>query len=423
MYYLKEELLHHVWQHRLFSSQELKTVDGQLVEVLKPGELNTDSGPDFRNSRIKVGGTEWAGNIEIHIQSSDWLRHNHQTDPSYSNIILHVVFEDDLDESLGSFPTLELKGFVSDQILRRYENLNNSLDELACSTQFLEVPELIRNAWLDSLLIGRLQHKSEWMNALVDECNGDLEQAFMVVLFRAFGMKVNAEPFEQLAKRTPWKVLSKHQDNLFQLEAILFGNAGFLANPKDEYSEQLKKEYDFLQHKYELKPLNQKLWKFLRLRPANFPPVRIAQLAALLQNTGAFFRWFSNQTNQAQIQALSISPSAYWKTHYNFGPESKPKSKRIGTTMARSMLINAVAPFLFVSAHRQAKPELQDHALTLLQQLEGEKNVKVNVFADLGLEVKNAAESQALIELKNNFCDHKKCLTCSIGANILKQES
>ena len=418
----KEELLHHVWQHRLFNSQELKTVDGQRLEILKAGELNTDAGPDFRNSRIKVGGTEWAGNIEIHVRSSDWLRHNHQTDSSYSNIILHVVFEDDLTESLGSFPTLELKGLVSDQILRRYENLNNSLDELPCGTQFLEAPELIRNAWFDSLLIGRLQRKSEWMSALVDECHGDLEQAFMIVLFRAFGMKVNAEPFEQLAKRTPWKVLSKHQDNLFQLEAILFGNAGFLANPKDEYSEQLKKEYDFLQHKYELKPLDEKTWKFLRLRPANFPSVRIAQLAALFQKTGAFFRWFSNQADETQLKALAILPSAYWKTHYNFGTESKSKTKRIGTTMARNVLINAVAPFLFVSAHREAKPELQDQALTLLQQLDAEQNVKVNVFSDLGLEVKNAADSQALIELKTNYCDHKKCLFCSIGANILKRE-
>lgn len=422
MYAFKEELLHHIWQHRLFSSHELKTVDGQVLEIIRPGELNSDAGPDFRNSRIKVGGTEWAGNVEIHSRSSDWLRHNHQHDAAYSNIIVHVVFEDDLQESLGSFPTLELKDHISDQVLKRYEHLSNSSDELPCGKQFLEVPELVRTVWLESLLIGRLQRKSEWMNALVDECKGDLEQAFMVVLFRAFGMKVNAEPFEQLAKQTPWKVLSKHQNDLFQLEAILFGNAGFLENPKDEYSEQLKKEYDFLQHKYELKPLDRTLWKLLRLRPANFPTLRIAQLAALFQKTGAFLRWFSGQTDETQLQELRVSTSEYWKTHYTFGTESKLRSKRIGITMARNILINAVAPFLFVSAHREAKPELQDRALTLLQQLKAEKNVKVNVFTDLGLEVKNAADSQALIELKTNYCDNKKCLICSIGANILKRE-
>ena len=422
MPYPKEELLHHIWLHRLFSSQELKTTDGQSLQVVRSGSLNTDAGPDFRNSRIKINGTEWVGNVEIHVRSSDWLRHNHQHDAAYSNIILHAVFEDDLKDSLGSFPTLELKHLISNQVLRRYENLKTSSDELPCGKQFMEVSELVRTAWFDSLLVGRLQRKSEWMNSLVDEFQGDLEQAFMVVFFRAFGMKVNAEPFEQLAKRTNWKVLSKHQDNALQLEAILFGNAGFLKNPTDEYSKQLRKEYDFLKHKYDLNPLDEKLWKFMRLRPANFPTVRIAQLAALFQKTGAFYRWFSSQS-QHQLDDLVVSPAEYWQTHYNFGKESKSKSKRIGTAMARNVLINAVAPFLFVSAHREAKPELQDRALTLLQQLEAEKNVKVNVFTKQGMKVGSAAESQALIELKTNYCEHNKCLICSIGANILKRDS
>lgn len=422
MPYLKEELLHHIWQHRLFDHNGLKTVGGQPIEVLKVGTLNSNAGPDFQNARIKVGATEWAGNVEIHIKSSDWLRHGHQDDAAYSNIILHVVFEDDLKEPLGQFPTLELKHLVSDQVLRRYENLDTSSDELPCGKRFLEVPDLVRSAWLDSLLIGRLQRKSEWMSHLVEACEGDLEQAFTVVVFQAFGMKVNAEPFEQLAKHIPWKVFSKHQDNLSQLEALLFGTAGFLAEPKDDHQKDLKKEFDFLSHKYQLKPLEASVWKFLRLRPANFPTVRLAQLAALFQSTGAFFNWFSNQ-KEIDPKQLMLEPSSYWKNHYNFGTESKPKSKRIGKTMARNIIINAVAPFLFVTAHRQAKPELQDHALNLLQQLESESNVKVNAFVNEGLKVRNAAESQALIELKTHFCDHKKCLTCSIGANILKRGS
>lgn len=423
MPYPKEELLHHIWQHRLFSQNELKTVGGQQLQILRPGELNTDAGPDFRNVRMKIDGTEWAGNVEVHVRSSDWLRHNHQHDSNYANIILHVVFEDDLKESLGSFPTLELKPFVSDQILRRYENLSSSTSELPCGKQFLDVPELVRNAWFDSLLIGRLQRKSEWMHSLVDECEGDLEQAFMVALFRSFGMKVNAEPFEELAKLTSWKVLTKHQDNLFQLEAILFGNAGFLESPKDDYQRKLKQEFDFLKHKYGLVPMEMKRWKFLRLRPANFPTVRIAQLAALFHATGAFYRWFSGQPEKIELQKLKVHPSSYWKTHYNFGTESASRSKQLGSSMAQNMLVNAVAPFLFVTAQREAKPELQDRALSILQQLSAEKNVKVNAFAELGLKVQNAAESQALIELKTNFCDLKKCLICSIGANILKTDS
>ena len=422
MPHIKEELLHHIWQHRLFSQNELRTVDGQPLEILKAGTLNSNAGPDFQNARVRLGATEWVGNVEIHVKSSDWLRHKHQDDTNYANIILHVVFEDDLKEPLGKFPTLELRHLISDQVLRRYVHLNSSSDEIPCGNQFMEVPELVRSAWFDSLLVGRLQRKSEWMSRLVDECAGDLEQAFMVVVFHAFGMKVNAEPFEQLAKRIPWKVLSKHQDNLFQLEALLFGTSGFLSNPKDDYHRELKKEFDFLSHKYQLKPLDVSVWKFLRLRPANFPTIRLAQLATLFQTTGAFFKWFSNQ-HEIDLNRLMIEPSPYWKTHYNFRTESKSKSKRIGKTMARNVIINAVVPFLFVSAHREAKPELQDRALNILQQLEPETNVKVSAFADRGFNAQNASETQALIELKTNFCHHKKCLTCSIGANILKRES
>lgn len=418
----REELLHHIWQHRLFSQNGLRTTDGQALELLRSGELNTDAGPDFRNVRIKVDGSEWAGNIEIHVRSSDWLRHNHQNDPAYANIILHVVFEDDLKESLGSFPTLELKSVVSDQILRRYDNLCNSSEALPCGKQFMEVPELVRSAWFDSLLIRRLQRKSEWMNGLVDECEGDLEQAFMIVLFRAFGMKVNAEPFEQLAKHTSWKILSKHRDNLLTLEAILFGNAGLLNEAKDGYQGVLKEEYKFLKHKYGLKPIDPKLWKFLRLRPANFPTIRIAQLSALFYRTGAFLRWFSTQES-IDTKTLQVKPFVYWKSHYIFGTYSDSKSKRIGTTMVHNILINAVAPFMLVMSEREGRPELKERAITLLQSLEAEQNSKVNVFSKLGLKVANAAESQALIELKTDFCDHKKCLICSIGANILKRNS
>lgn len=422
MSFIKEELLHHIWQHRLFSHNGLLTTDQQTIEVLKPGVLNTDAGPDFKNARLRINGTEWAGNVEIHICSSDWLKHQHQHDAAYGNIILHVVFENDLQAPLGAFPTLELKHAVSDQLLRKYQNLSSSPEAIPCGKQLLDVPELVRNAWFDSLLVGRLQRKSAWMHTLVDTCDGDLEQAFMCVVFSAFGMKVNAEPFEQLAKSTSWKILVKHQDNLFQLEAILFGNAGLLEAPKDEYQRQLKKEYDFLQHKYSMQPMEKEQWKFLRLRPANFPTVRIAQLAALFHRTGAFFRWFSGQTDTVQMQDLAVSTSAYWVTHYNFGKESAAKPKQIGATMARNIIINAVAPFLFVSAVRNGKPALQETAFSLLQRLASEKNVKVNAFEQHGLKVQNAAESQALIELRTNYCDHKKCLICSIGANILKRD-
>ncbi|MGB0368243.1 MAG: DUF2851 family protein, partial [Flavobacteriales bacterium] len=246
---LREDLLQHIWQHQLFDSQNLRTVDGAVVEIIRSGDLNSNAGPDFSNARLKIDGVKWAGNVEIHVRSSDWLRHNHQHDSNYQNIILHVVFEDDLDETLGSFPTLVLKDSISNQVLTRYELMLNAPDEIPCGTQFMDVPEIIRNGWFDSLIVSRLQRKSEWIAELINQNAGDLEQAFQIALFRAFGMKVNSETFEMLGKITPWKMLAKHQDNLLQLEAILFGNAGFLDSAEEPYQAELSKEYEFLRHK------------------------------------------------------------------------------------------------------------------------------------------------------------------------------
>ncbi len=419
----KEELLHHIWKYRLFSSQNLKTAEGQSLEVIRPGDHNTNAGPDFLNARIKLGETVWAGNIEIHIRSSDWMKHRHQNDKAYDNLILHVVYVNDLDESVGDFPTVELHPFVSDQLLHRYNHLQTNKNDIPCGKQLLQVNPLVRNAWFDSLLIERLIYRSGWMMELVDKQNGDLEQAFQIIVFRSFGMKVNAEAFVQLAKATPWKVLSKHQDNIVQLEAILFGNAGMLeGKPKDVYHEELKKEYDFLKHKYQFQSINPTLWKFLRLRPANFPSVRIAQLASMFNTTGPFLKWFSNQNEIKDYSSLSVEASGYWNTHYQFGKESGKRVKRIGNSLVQSLLINAVAPFLFVTAEREAKEEQKELALDMLAGLPPEKNARINAYLQLGLKPSDAATSQALLELRSNFCDHKKCLFCSIGVQLLKTE-
>ncbi|MFT4544301.1 MAG: hypothetical protein ACI9UR_001557 [Bacteroidia bacterium] len=423
MPHLREDLLQHIWQHRLFDSQNLKTTEGFKVEVIRPGELNSNAGPDFLNSRLKIGETEWAGNVEIHVRASDWLRHKHQHDSNYENIILHVVFENDLEESLGTFPTLELKNLISNQVLTRYDLFVNASDEVPCGKQFMEVPALIRNGWMDTLVVSRLQRKSEWIDQNIDENAGDLEQAFQVVLFRAFGMKVNSEPFELLAKNTLWKVLAKHQNNLLQLEAILFGNAGFLENPEYEYQAKLSKEYEFLRHKYGLEPMDRNLWKFSRMHPKNFPSLRIGQLAALFFETGAFFKWFGGKDVPDLLSALMIEPSQYWQTHYRFGKEFPTVGNRLGMSMAQNILINVLAPFLFILSERETKMELKEQAMALLEQLKPESNKKTRPFAKFGFRPNNAMESQALIELKTNFCDHKKCINCRIGANILKRES
>lgn len=419
----REELLHHIWQHRLFNQTNLQTTDGRTVEVLRPGALNRDAGPDFSNVRLRIDGVEWAGNVEIHIRTSDWLKHGHQSDERYTTIILHLVFEDDVQEPLGNFPTLELKPYVSDQLLRRHANLVGSKALLPCSNQFIDVPELVRNAWFDSLLVERLQRKSVYANKLIDELDGDLEQAFQVVIFRAMGMKVNAEAFEQLGRSISWKIIAKHLNDLRQIEALLFGVSGLLPAGEDDYQNSLIKEFSFLQHKYSLEVMDKSSWKFMRLRPSNFPTIRIAQLAALLHNLGPLLKWFSSFNPSQDFGKLKVNPSSYWEAHYTFGKTSSPKPKRIGESAINILIINAVAPFFFVYAKRQAKPELHEKAIELLQSLKPEQNTKTKAFADAGVKVKSAADSQALIELKTNYCDHKKCLICSIGINILKRES
>lgn len=418
----KEELLQHIWQHRLFNSKGLKTADGQLLDILKPGELNANAGPDFLNARLKVGGTEWAGNVEIHIRASDWLKHSHQHDPAFENIILHAVFENDLEESVGKFPTVELKETISDQVLMRYENIVEATEGLPCGNQFIEVPELIRNNWIDSLTIARLQRKSEWINDLFDKVHGDLEQVFQIALFRAFGMKVNAIPFELTGLITPWKTLGKYKDNLFQLEAILFGYAGFLKFPEESYQKKLSKEFDFIENKHGAGGLDLGMWRFSKMHPKNFPTIRIAQLAALYHKTGQFFSWFRDREVPELLDALMVQPSEYWLTHYRFGKEFPTKGNRLGAGMAQHVLINVLVPFLFVLAERESKDELREQAISILEQLKPEKNNKTRAFESVGFKPSNAMETQALIELKTNYCDPKKCLFCNVGANILKRE-
>jgi hypothetical protein len=422
MPYPKEELLHHIWLHRLFDQENLLTTDGDAISIIRVGSLNPNSGPDFSAARLKIGETEWSGNVEIHVRSSDWLRHQHQQDAAYSNIILHVVFEDDLQESLGSFPTLELKGHISDQILRRYETMQAIDKGLPCGNQFMEVPELVLNNWIESLLIARLQRKSEEIAERIERNNGDLEQAFQATLFRAFGMKVNAMAFETLGSLIPWKVFSKHQSDPFQLEAILFGAAGFLHEPKEPYQLQLSKEFQFLASKYGMESMQTSVWKFSKMHPKNFPTLRLAQLAALYHQTGQFLGWFRTQEVSDLHSALLVEPSEYWQTHYRFGKEFPSAGNRLGSTMANNILINVLAPFLFVLSEREGNQNLKDNAMLLLEELKPEKNSKVKDFENVGFKPKNALQSQSLIELRTNFCALKKCLFCNVGANILKQQ-
>ncbi|MBL7776335.1 MAG: DUF2851 family protein [Saprospiraceae bacterium] len=418
---MQEDFLHFLWRWRRFDLHDLRTTTGAAVEILHPGESNTDAGPDFFNARVRLDGTLWAGNVEIHLRASDWLAHRHDTDPAYDNVILHVVLEEDLP--LGQhLPCLELKGRIPPGLLDKYRRLRNERAWIPCAADFGSAPELLRHNWLDRLLVERLEGKTIEAAERVEACGQNWEEAFYRLLTRNFGLKINTGPFETLARGLPLRLLAKHQDQLFQLEAMLFGQAGLLADTlADDYPRALAREYQFLQHKYGLSPLAPGQMKFFRLRPSGFPSLRLAQLAALLHRRMPVLSRVLEARNSAELEALfQVEPSAYWSTHFRFDKTSEPKNKPPGREFVHLLLINTVAPFLFHYGRTHAAPEWQDRALQLLESLPPEANRVVEGWGALGQNAANAAQSQALLQLKNQYCSAGRCLECAIGTAILR---
>jgi hypothetical protein len=420
-----EDFLHYIWTFKLFNKQELKTVQNEPITILKSGQHNTDAGPDFFNAQIKIGETIWAGNVEIHINSSDWIKHHHKKDNAYNNVVLHVVYHHDVDirNANGNLiPTVELKSLIDPKLITNYKQLISSKNWIACSKQINQVDDFILQNWLERLIFERLERKSIEITETLLQNKNDWEETFYQVLFKYFGLKVNAQPFLLLAKNTPLKIIDKHK-NLLSIEALLFGQAGFLnKDVDDEYFLKLKKEYQFLSSKFNLTSLDSSLWKFLRLRPANFPTLRIAQLANLLaQETRLFSRILEINSVQELQKLFSVSASDYWSTHYQFGVAQKTNTvKRTGKLMTDSLIVNVVVPMLFVYASSMQNEDLKSKAIRFLEQLTTEKNTIILNFEKLGINSKNALQSQALIELKTNYCSQKKCLHCSIGNHLLK---
>ncbi len=419
---MKESILHYVWQNKLFVSQEIKTTDGERVEIIDVGRINTDAGPDFFNAKIKIGDTLWAGNVEIHTVSSEWNKHNHQQDKAYDSVILHVVLQADSDVYRidgTKIPQLELK--FPQQIETNYELLFSQQKWIPCADKIDQVPSIVIQSWKNALLTERLEQKMSSIESLLNENNRHWEEAFYITLARSFGFGTNSQAFESLAKSLPLSVLGKHKDQLFQLEALLFGQAGLLdLETYDEYSVNLKKEYEFLRAKYELNPLEKSQWKLLRLRPDNFPHVRIAQFAVLIHSSTKLFSKITENPNLAYIRTLfAYETSTYWKANYLFGRESKARTKRLGEQSINGLIINTVVPFLFCYADQKKNDDLKDRALQILEQLESEQNAIITGWRSLGLHVDNAFDSQSLLQLKKSYCDEKKCLRCRIGHKIL----
>lgn len=423
---MNEVFLHYLWQFQQFDKSNLQTSEAERIVVLKTGMLNTDAGPDFSHARLQINEIEWAGNVEIHIKSSDWQLHKHQHNEAYNNVILHVVWENDqpIARQDGSLiPTLELKSITDILLLNKYQYLIDNQAIIPCKEQFSEVSDLSKFAILDKVLAKRLQQKAQIVEQIFEQNKGDWEETAYQLLARNFGFKLNSETFLRLAQNLPLKVLQKHRNNLTQIEAMLFGQAG-LIDTVDEYSEKLNHEYFFFAAKFSLKStqLASHEWKFLRTRPANFPTIRIAQLAKLITQQQSFFSLFT-QTNSIEDlrNSLKIEQSVYWQEHYNLGKISGKKLVGLGKDSINNILINTVIPLLACYSEKTDNQELMTRCVSFLEVLPAEENHITEMWEGLGLKIKSAFDSQASIELYNNFCTQKRCLQCNVGIEILRK--
>jgi hypothetical protein len=425
---MNEDFLQFIWKFRYYNSKSLTTTIGETLEIAKPGEHNTDGGPDFLNARIKIGNTQWAGNVEVHLNASDWLKHKHSNDKLYDNIILHVVYNNDhsvVRKNKEPIPVLELKELIPQDIYSNYLHIVNSKQWIPCEGLIKHADPLIIGSWMDRVLIERLERKIESINVILSLHKNNWEHAFYIHLARNFGFNLNAEPFEMLSKVTPLQYLGKHKNNLFQLEAMLFGQSGLIRKSmNDTYADSLYQEYSILKQKFDLKPINGHLWKFLRLHPSGFPTIRIAQFASLIFKSSHLFSKILEANKLADVEKLfEAECSEYWQTHYVFGKGSPGRSKRIGVSAIENIIINTVCPVLFIYGLQKKEEKYKNRAIRFLEQLEGEKNSVITKWKFLGMPYKNAAQTQALLELKNNYCASKKCLACGIGNYLIRKNN
>ncbi len=421
-----EQLLQYIWKYRLYQSSALLTVDGAAVEVIDGGQHNTHAGPDFFNAKVKLGGTVWAGNVEIHLRSSDWMRHGHHLDKSYDSVILNVVEVHDAEIlRTNGEPVPQMVLPFPEEVREHYRHLVNADSTIPCSMQLAEMDPFLFSSWKNALLTERLQRKTEAIRSLLEQNKQNWEEAFYVTLLRSLGLGINNDAFERLARSLPLSFILKHADSLLQVEAFFFGQAGLLEvdNPSNAYLQLLQREYSFLQNKFNLKPIEKEAWRFLRLRPANFPHIRLAQLAALYHRTPMLFAKVMQLHSPEEFFILmEVEPNVYWQTHYDFKSESAKRNKRLGNTALQVALINAVVPMMFAYGTAVGQEGFCDRALLLLESVKGEDNSIVRAWKAAGVAVDSAFDSQAVLQLQKEYCDKKKCLYCRIGHRILSRK-
>ena len=419
-----EQLLHYVWKHKIFPLKELKTTTGQQVEVIDTGLANTDAGPDFFNAKLKLDGVLWIGNIEIHERSSDWFKHGHHADAGYNSVILHIASEIDTEISRSNgerIPQIQL--ICPEAVRTNYKELLETDSYPPCYRIFPSLPPFTAHSWMTALQMERFEQKATLLNERLKRCQGNWEDAFFITLARNFGFGLNGDAFETWAHRLPFRAVDKHRNDLFQIEAIFFGQAGILEDSDgDGYYLRLKKEYTYLQHKFGLIPMDASLWRFLRLRPANFPHIRIAQLACLYHRAyGLLSRIMETETLQGVRDILKGGTSEYWLTHYTFGGSSPSRPKTLSNTSLDLLIINTVVTFLYAYGLHKGNRVLCARAGSFLEELKAENNYITRMWEQCGMKASNAADSQALIQLKKEYCDKKKCLYCRIGYEYLKR--
>jgi hypothetical protein len=419
---MTEKLLQYIWQFQHFNNRNLVTNRAEAMQVIFPGTSNSNQGPDFLNAKIRTGNTIWAGNIEIHVKASEWDAHQHSNDDNYRNIILHVVWQNDLADKLP-FPTLELEPHVSSLLLNRYEELMQSAQFIPCQQHISSVAPLAFTAWKERLLVERLQKRAVHIETMLQKNNQHWEEVFWWMLARNFGMKINMDAFERIAQSIPINILGKHKNQIHQLEALLLGQAAMLDKIfEDDYPNLLRREYQFLQKKYSLRKAHAPIY-FLRMRPANFPTIRLAQLAMLVHQSHHLFSIVKEASTLKDLQdLLNVTANDYWHYHYQFDEEVPFKPKRLGDQMIQNICINTIVPILYAYGYVTQQQVYINKALQWLEQLPAEKNAITRGFQLLGVANKSAFDSQALIQLKNDYCNYKHCLQCAVGNQLLRQK-
>ena len=429
-----ELLLHYCWKHKMWPLQGLETTDGRVVEVLDPGLHNHNAGPDFFNAKLKIGGTLWVGNVEIHDKSGDWYLHGHDKDAHYNNVVLHVVemADREVQTQEGNFvPQMVLK--VPDNVRENYEELLRTDAYPPCYRIIPKLTPLLVHSWMAALQTERLEQKTVAIAERAQKAGGSWEDAYFITLARNYGFGINGDAFEEWARHIPLQAVGKHRDDLFQIEAIFLGQAGLLdlstipdSYQKDALNEgyfaKLRNEYQYLAHKFSLQPMDVNLWRFFRLRPQNFPHIRISQLANL---------YFSRKAGLSDLlecrdvvsfaEMLRTQVTPYWETHYTFGSESVRNAKHLSPFSINLLLINTCIPMMFAYGRHAMREELCDRAFDFLEQLKAENNHIIRMWKEVGLDVKSAGDSQALIQLKREYCDKRDCLRCRIGYEYLKR--